>query len=389
MLCRIGGVSLIDIAGGAAQLQARPHLEAALVGAFDAVIAPEHWPSVTEALAEALGGVASCFHRLGAQQSRFDAPMSARYRDLLNDFVAGGWTGQDLRAQRGWPIARTGREVVVEDDVTTPEERARSPIYNELFRPHDLDFIAAAAIRPNGQIWTLNIMRTRKMGPHDAESIAQLHLARPYLSRLLVFAEAMAQAANRGALASLESSGTAAIMLDGVGQVAELNGPAHAVLGEGLAVRNRRLVTQQPKSQAALDALIAASLSPNVSRAGVADAPISIPRPHRAALLVDAIPARDQMIDAFGRRGVILMIRDLDQRPQPLPALLRRLYGMTPREAEVASLIGAGKSVGEVSDLVGLKQSSVRQLIKVVLAKAGVSRQAELVAALSRIPTRT
>ena len=375
-----------SIAAKSAALRARPDLDAAIVAAFDAVVSPELWPSATEGLARAAGGVAACFHQFGGLRSRFHAPMSGRYRDMLTEFIGDGWGGQDLRAKRGWPRMVAGLDVVLEDDMTTPEERGRLPIYNDLFRRHEVELLAGVALRRGGQLWSLNVLRPAAMGPYEAETVARMRLSQPYLTRLLTFAETLAVGASRGALGALEHAATAAILLDGSGQVAELNAPARALLGRGLAVRNRRLCTDDPAAQAALDALAAAATGGEVSRAGVGETAICIPREGRPALLVDAVPIRERMADAFGRAGAVLVVTDLERRAGPPAALLRRLYGLTAREAELAVLVGAGHDVAEIAQRLGLQASSVRQLVKVVLSKTGAGRQAELASLVSRLP---
>ena len=373
-------------AATSASLLARPELESALTGAFEAVLSPDLWPRVTEDLARALGGVAMCFHQFGGRRSRFDAPMSGRYRDMLAEFIDGAWAGQDLRAKRGWPRFVNGHEIAVEDEMSTPEERGRLPIYTDLFRRHEAEHLAGVALRRPGELWSLNILRPAAMGPYDADAVARLRLAQPYLVRLLAFAETLSQSAGRSALEALAHAATAAILLDGWGQVAELNGPAHALMGRGLTVRNRRLCADAPGAQAALDALAAAAISPETSRAGVGEAAVCIVRDGRPALLVDSIPVRERMADAFGRPGAILVVTDLERSPTPCTALVRRLYGLTEREAEVALRIGAGEDVGRIAVALGLRASSVRQLVKMALAKTGVARQAELAVLMSRLP---
>ena len=375
-----------EITAHAAALKSLPELDGALGSAFDAVISPDLWPQTTEALAAALGGLAVCFHQFGGRSSRFQAPMSSRYRDMLTDFIGGGWGAHDLRAKRGWPKMRAGRDILVEDDMSSADERARLPIYNELFGAHDAELLSGVALRPEGQLWSLNLFRSARMGPGDAKDLARLKLAQPCLTRLLVLAETLSLAASRGALTALEHSATPAILLDGFGQVAELNGCAQAIMGRGLNVKNRRLVADQTRAQAALDALVAASICGDISRAGVGSGPVCLPRGSGSALLLEAVPCRGRMADAFGRPGALIVVTDPDRATEPSTRLLRELYKLTPREADVAALIGAGHDIGEASRRLGLRSSSVRQIVKMILLKTGLSRQAELALLTARLP---
>jgi DNA-binding CsgD family transcriptional regulator len=70
------------------------------------------------------------------------------------------------------------------------------------------------------------------------------------------------------------------------------------------------------------------------------------------------------------------------------PAIVRDLLGLTLGEARVAALIGAGLPPREAAGRPGISQETARTALKHVFAKAGVSRQGELVALLARLVLR-
>jgi len=365
----------------------RPELEAALASCFDAVMAPELWPGATEALTEGLGALGSCFNMYGgAADRRMLAPMSGSYRAMLDEFLADGWGEHDLRGQRGWPLLNRGQMVILDDQIVPAAERAGAPIYAELFRRHEFDVFAALGFHANDRLWVLNIARSRTMATFEPECAEELARLRPHLARLLTFAQAMAGAAAAGAMAALEETASAAILVDWTGRVVEMNAPARQRMGAGLSVRAGRLAADRPDSQARLDGLVAAAVSPDLSRAAAGGAPITLPIPAGGALMLEAVPARAEMADAFGRTGALLILSDPARRARPAEHLLRQLYGLTAREAQVAVLIAGGDGVAEISDALKLMTSSVRQLVKTLLWKTGARRQSELVAMLSRLP---
>ena len=364
----------------------RPELEAALASCFDAVIAQDSWPRATEALAAAMGALGSCFHMFGAGERRLEAPMSIRYREMLAEFLAGGWGDHDVRGQRGWPLARKGPRVILENDISTPEERARLPIYNELFRRHDLETFAGLTFRANGRLWAFNIVRSQAMGDYGFDTAQQLSWLAPQVSRLICFGEVMSQAAAQGAMATLERSATGAILLDWNGRVLEMNEAARHMMGSGLTVRAGRVCADWPGAQPALEALVASAVHDDTGHLRSGLGPIAAPKPSGGMLLVDAVTTGSRMGGAFGRYGALLMVTDPGRRHSVSRTLLRRLYGLTNREAEVAERIGAGEGAGDIAERLELKTSSVRQLIKAVLEKTGTARQSELAALVSRLP---
>ena len=59
--------------------------------------------------------------------------------------------------------------------------------------------------------------------------------------------------------------------------------------------------------------------------------------------------------------------------------LLASLYGLTPAEAELASLLSAGHSIEEAAEIRGVTLNTARSQMKRVFSKTGVNRQADLV----------
>lgn len=364
----------------------RPELAAALETCFDAVANPELWPGATERLTAALGALGACFNMQGADADRRKlAPMSSRYGDMLGEFLAGGWGEHDVRGQRGWPLLKRGGLVVLDNHITTPQERAGLPIYAELFRRHELDTFAAIGFHANDAQWVLNLARSKAMGDFGGAEAQEMARIAPLLGRLLTFAQTLASAAADGAMAALEETATAAILVDWVGRVTEINGPARALLGAGLAIRGGRLTVERADDQAMLDALIGAATSAEGNRAGPGG-PVMLALAQGGVLMIDAVPVRAAMADAFGRSGALLILTNPARRPRPSDVVLRELFGLTQREAQVAVLIAAGDGAEDISDALGLKASSVRQVIKVLLWKTGARRQSELVAKFSRLP---
>lgn len=66
---------------------------------------------------------------------------------------------------------------------------------------------------------------------------------------------------------------------------------------------------------------------------------------------------------------------------------LRRLYRLSPAEAEVAVAVGGGDRLAELAVTRGVSYETVRNQLKAVFAKAGLHTQADLARLLARIET--
>jgi len=65
---------------------------------------------------------------------------------------------------------------------------------------------------------------------------------------------------------------------------------------------------------------------------------------------------------------------------------LSQLFGLTPAESSVTNWLVSGRTIDEYAQDRGVSPATVRSQLKTVLAKTGMSRQAQLVAALARLP---
>jgi DNA-binding CsgD family transcriptional regulator len=71
---------------------------------------------------------------------------------------------------------------------------------------------------------------------------------------------------------------------------------------------------------------------------------------------------------------------DPDRRWMPTEIALRASFGFTPAEAKLAARISSGAPLNAVAASLGITKQTLKSLLKIVFAKAGVHRQAELVA---------
>jgi len=87
------------------------------------------------------------------------------------------------------------------------------------------------------------------------------------------------------------------------------------------------------------------------------------------------------------RRAVVLLAMDELIRSQAIPdRWLSQMFGLTRTEASVTNWLVSGRSIDEYAQHRGVSLETARSQLKAVLSKTGMSRQAQLVAALARLP---
>ena len=87
-----------------------------------------------------------------------------------------------------------------------------------------------------------------------------------------------------------------------------------------------------------------------------------------------------------GQPVVLLAMNELT-RSQAIPdRWLFQLFGLTRAEASVTNWLVLGRTIDQYAQHRGVSLETVRSQLKAVLSKTGMSRQAQLVATLSRLP---
>src|SRR4051794_32459424 len=103
------------------------------------------------------------------------------------------------------------------------------------------------------------------------------------------------------------------------------------------------------------------------------------------AILSPRVEAADVM-STVGNRAALITITDPGrEHSSGLVKVLQQAFGLTPAEAQTASLVGSGLSPQDAADQLGLTVGTIRSELKSIFAKVGISRQSELASAVARL----
>ena len=155
----------------------------------------------------------------------------------------------------------------------------------------------------------------------------------------------------------------------------------------GLSVINGRLHATDPRLDARLrEAVRAATCAGRAieSPATVTIERASAKRPYR--LLMS--PLRHGLSRFAGMRQPEIMVLIIDpesQRPAAID-VLKRVFGLTRREAALASVLSTGKPIDEAADDIGMAYETARSHLRRIFDKTETSRQTELMMVLARLP---
>jgi DNA-binding CsgD family transcriptional regulator len=351
---------------------------------YEAAATPDAWPGALQGMARATGSVGCRLRPVHLRPEDVAFPASPDIQGFLKDFASEGWLRADLRTLRGASLAESGRSVVIEHDVTTEEERRRSPFYQTLSRRHDLPWWAAIIFDVDGRKWCASILRTAAQGPFTPSDARCLANAAAHLGGAASLASKFDFAYGLGAVEALERIGRAAFVLDGAGLVVMANSRAEQRAAQDLKLVHSRLRAADAASDRRLQALIAEAVAPRVAGTAPPE-PIFIARREGRPIMVEALPATGPMRDVFRRIAALVVITDLNARAKPADALIREAFGLTKAEGRLAAALAAGEDLRNAADCLGVAYETARVQLKAIFGKMQVSRQAELAAVLARL----
>jgi DNA-binding CsgD family transcriptional regulator len=102
--------------------------------------------------------------------------------------------------------------------------------------------------------------------------------------------------------------------------------------------------------------------------------PIVVRRVARRAVVIRIVPVAGPSRTPFLGARALLVISDLHNRSQPPASALAKIFGLTPAETRLASIMAAGISIERAVDQLGLSRATVRNQLKVVFAKTKIAK---------------
>lgn len=376
--------------------RAEDRFEAAIEAIYSAAAAPSHWPQALQSIADCLDDVGALmlYQRDNGSLGTIASPaLEAAQRD----YEVGGWWRQDIRfaraAERGY-LAST--DAVTERHVTTHDEVENHPFYVQFLRPRGLKWFAGTAISPEPHVQVAIAVQRSASKPAyaDPELIRLARLGRHVERALRVGIRLIDEQATNIALGDLLARlGVGVFLVDESGCVLFMNPAAQHLARGSLAIVQERITAPLTLENEALKAAIADAVHRKPYRLNEDPKPVLLHDPATSQLfaahvLPVATGSRESEDRLLAGVRAIVAVTTSDARQPADPTIVRDLLGLTLGEARVAALVGAGVAPTETAQLLGIPERSVRWALKRVFQKAGVSRQSELVALLTKLVLR-
>ncbi len=366
--------------------------EQAVWNVLEAAYASAVAPQAERDMLLGLAGLFRChfadtFARTGDNSVRTGAAVGLDPRDYEEELL-GHWSQRNVWGQRR-PVQIAG-EIVTTREMVTKEELVASEMYNEYLAPRGLhEGLRLATWAGGGWIQDISLLRSWSGGPFDAGEIALAERLLPHLRRSVAVARRLRWAATEAeaGLATMDATHHAVFLLDRGGFVRRMNRAAETMVAQadGLVATREGLVPADRREAQAFAALLA--VAAGVGRQHPVSGNMRLRRAERPALSVIAQPlGRAEDWPLPNPPGVLLIATDPELLDAAREAQLRARFGFTDIEAAVALELLAGRDIGEIAARRESGVAAIRAHIAGAMLKAGVTRQAELIGVLLRLP---
>lgn len=174
------------------------------------------------------------------------------------------------------------------------------------------------------------------------------------------------------------------VIVDIAGRVVRLNAAAEDITtaGDGLQIHAGRLGARSVSTQRQLEQSIGSASRPGLNASG---ATLLCERPSgNRAYVIHVLPLADTGPHRRTGRALVVIV-DPERQPEPPAELLRRLYGLTKAETDIALGVLRTDGLKPLADELALSLPTVKTHLQHVFDKTATHRQAELVRLLLRI----
>jgi DNA-binding CsgD family transcriptional regulator len=362
-----------------------------LAAIYDAALQPEAWPTALSRVRDLLGGnwpVMAAIRRTG--ETDFMEQDAEGSNDHL-DFFRQKYNSPDTNPAIPTLMASREGTIILREQDMNDTEWHRCGLYREIYRPAGLYHgLGALILKSDSHMVALGLNRRKKAGQFASRDVKLLARTVPHIRRAIQVFLRLADLQSRGVahLALWDMLAFGVVLLDREGKALWSNQEATAILAraDGLAIHNKCLCASNTSENASLQQIIRVAIATSEGRSTLCGAPLRVSRPSMVrsfALLV--APIRMDPVSAL-QPAAVVFITDPESKSEMPSEILKRLYGLTAREAGLAALLLQGIDLAEAAERLGVRMNTVRTHLRLIFEKTDTHRQAELVRLLSRGP---
>lgn len=337
---------------------------------------PDGWLALLEELSTQIGAKGANLIRQrpeGLQMHSTPAVKEATAR-----FHDEGWAADNSRVSR--LLDRMPYPGFLADcDIHSAQELQTMPMYADFLQPRG--FAAGAATIVQGAAHDAVILAFEGFASHPASKTAchALDELRPHLARALVLSQEVEVLQARTVLESFEVMGLAVALLASDGGLIDTNTRFREQSEPVLRRAGRMIEARGLRARGALDLAVRRCCAE-----GQGDSIALHDHEGRPGAVLHLVPYAVNPRGISSSVAAFALLAEAKNDALPRSDIIAALFDLTPAEARVARALARGKSLGDIALELRISVETVRTHLKRAFAKAGVTRQSELVAVMAR-----
>ncbi|OQP87742.1 hypothetical protein BTR14_04050 [Rhizobium rhizosphaerae] len=350
---------------------------------YEAAFLSDVWQPVLHDLAGAVAAEGAVIANISDPAIPYIA--SPGVAPLYDEFFRGGWLQNNAKTKALLSLPVGG--FFCDADHLSDAWMAEQPVYRDFYWPRGFGYAAGTVIEsPNGDLVTISIEKKRGERGLDRGELDRLNDLRPHLARAALLACRFALARIEASLEALSLAGLPAASIRADGRVIAANALFPGIVDQATIESQDRLLVRHREVNQALYALLAQARQRSAEGAPPSRS-FPIPsRPGSLPAVLHLLPVTGAVRDIFVSAAFFVVITPLKRQAAVSTDILRGLFDLTPAEARIGQSLVEGATIKETADSFGIAVETARSHVKSILAKSGMSRQGDFVAAISALP---
>jgi DNA-binding CsgD family transcriptional regulator len=358
----------------------------ALIGEiYDAALEPALWSDVLGKLARFVPGMsAAIFAKDAANRTGNvyydDGGISPQYKQLyfekyvkLDPANAGHFF-----SEIGVPVSTV--------DLLPYDEFLETRFYREWVKPQGIvDFVSSVLDKTPTSAALFGVFRHEQHGLIDDDGRRRMRLVIPHVRRAVLIGKVIdLKTAEAATLAdTLDSIAAGMFLVDSRGQIVHANAMGHTILANGdlLRVTGGKLAASDARANQALADVFALAGSGD-GAVGVKGIALPLTASDGQRFVAHVLPltsgGRRRTAASFSAVAAVF-VRKAALEIQSPPEVIAKAYKLTPSELRVLLAIVEVGGVPEVSEALGVAETTVKTHLSRIYKKTGTNRQAEVV----------
>ncbi len=350
---------------------------------YEAAVVPEQWPQVLDKLSAQVCAEGAIL----ANVSEPDCPWfsSDGVTELYERFFERGLAYDNPKTQALLESTYPG---FISDALYLGEDwMARQDVYRDFLWEHGFGYAAGTTIRiPSGDVVAFSIEKKRDLGPVEQKDLDVLDGYRPHLARAALLASQLQFARMEAALQALQLANLPTAVVKANGRVIDCNAAFNELSPQIVVQARDRLGFRDDRSNRFFRSVLLEAKERG-QRTSAPGHSFPIPAvPGSPPAVVHIVPIAGAARDIFLGTAFLTIVTPVDERTIPSVDLIQGLFDLTPAEAKVGGNLARGETVQSTATEFGVSVETVRTHVKSLLAKSGMERQTDFVAAIASIP---